>query len=186
MPLVLPISRVDFYREELVKHQESLDAQREYFSEQAVSEVEAVLQRVLAKLEQLSQRPDADRLGVELAFAEGGASPEQKLARIEELEGNERVVMVGEGVNDAAALARATVGVAVHGGAEASLAAADVFTTEPGVGPVLALAVSAKKTFRVIRTNMALSLAYNAVCAGLAVTGHIVASRSPSSRVSRR
>lgn len=81
--------------------------------------------------------------------------------------------MVGDDVNDAAALARASVGIAVHGGAEASLAAADVFTTRPGVSPVLELFVGGSRTLGVIRRNMLLSLAYNLVCATLAVAGAI-------------
>jgi Cu2+-exporting ATPase len=115
----------------------------------------------------------AARLGVELAFAEGGASPEHKLAVIEREAARGPVVMIGDGVNDAAALAAATVGVAVHGGAEASLAAADVFTTQSGVRPVVGLFRGAARTLRVIRRNMLLSLGYNLVCATLAVAGLI-------------
>ena len=113
------------------------------------------------------------RLGIELELARGSASPEEKLAVIEQFATSRAVVMVGDGVNDAAALARAGVGVAVHGGAEASLAAADVFMTRPGVAPVLELFRGAQRTFQVIRRNMLLSLAYNSVCATLAVTGVI-------------
>ena len=43
--------------------------------------------------------------------------------------------MVGDGVMSAAALAAASVGIAVHGGAEAALDAADVFVMRPGVSP---------------------------------------------------
>ncbi|MBK7582236.1 MAG: heavy metal translocating P-type ATPase [Myxococcales bacterium] len=115
----------------------------------------------------------ARQLDLPLAFALGGASPEDKLAVIEREAERGAVVMVGDGVNDAAALARAHVGIAVHGGAEASLAAADAFTTEPGVLPVLRLFTGARRTFRVIRRNILLSLGYNAICATLAVFGAI-------------
>jgi Cu2+-exporting ATPase len=113
------------------------------------------------------------RLGVAPSRARGGASPEDKLSEVEQRVGTGPVVMVGDGVNDAAALARADVGIAVHGGAEASLAAADVFTTRPGVAPVLELFEGARRTLRVIRLNMALSLVYNGVCVALAMTGMI-------------
>lgn len=100
-------------------------------------------------------------------------SPEQKLAFIEQAAQNTAVYMVGDGVNDAAALRAARVGIAVCGGAEASLAAADVFSTKPGLGPVLELVVGARRTMTTIRRNLSFSLSYNIVAAVLAVTGHI-------------
>lgn len=100
-------------------------------------------------------------------------SPEQKLAFIESAAQQTPVYMVGDGVNDAAALRAARVGIAVCGGAEASLAAADVFSTKPGLGPVLELAVGARRTMRTIRRNLSFSLSYNIIAAVLAVTGHI-------------
>jgi len=113
-------------------------------------------------------------LGVPLLNATGGASPEAKLATISALRAEgQRVFMVGDGVNDAAAMAAANVGVAVHGGAEACLSAADVFTTRPGLETVALAAEGSKRTMRVIRIGIALSLAYNALGVALAVTGRL-------------
>jgi Cu2+-exporting ATPase len=81
--------------------------------------------------------------------------------------------MVGDGVNDAAAIAAATVGVGVHGGAEASLATADIFLTTPGLAPLVELVTGARRTMRVIRRNIAFSLLYNVVGASLAIAGVI-------------
>jgi Cu2+-exporting ATPase len=81
--------------------------------------------------------------------------------------------MVGDGVNDAAAITAATVGVGVHGGAEACLSVADVFLSRPGLGSLVTLVDGAARTLRVIRRNVAFSLAYNVVAATLAVTGVI-------------
>jgi hypothetical protein len=52
----------DFYRQEFIRHRECLAAQREYFSEQAISEADRALARVLAQLEQLCAKDDADRV----------------------------------------------------------------------------------------------------------------------------
>ena len=114
-------------------------------------------------------------VGARLGFApediEGGATPERKLEAVEEELVRGPVVMVGDGVNDAAAIARASVGIGVHGGAEASAAAADVFLTRPGLSSLVELVDGSRRTMRVIRRNIAFSLVYNAVGATLALCG---------------
>lgn len=57
-----PSALIDFYREEFLKHHQCLQAQREYFSEQAIGGVERALQRVIADLETLSGQTDADEV----------------------------------------------------------------------------------------------------------------------------
>lgn len=109
------------------------------------------------------------QLGLDDATIEGGLSPEDKLARVEARSG--AVVMVGDGVNDAAALAAATVGVAVHGGAETCFAAADVFLQKPGVEPLIDLVRGSRRTTRTIRNNIVFSLVYNVGGASLAMLG---------------
>jgi len=119
-------------------------------------------------------RAVARHVGIEADLASGHASPEDKLATVRALRGDgRRVVMVGDGVNDAAALARADVGVAVHGGAEASLAAADVYLDRPGLMPLLDLMERSGSTLRTIRRCIAVALSYNVVAASLAVAGLI-------------
>ena len=118
-------------------------------------------------------RAVGEQLGIAPADAVGGASPEDKVREVEAaLEGG-TVVMVGDGVNDAAALARASVGVAVSGGAEASLAAADVYMRTPGLATIVELCVGSRRAVRVIHTGLAVSLGYNAIGASLAVLGII-------------
>ncbi len=118
-------------------------------------------------------RAVAREVGVDPADALGGLSPEDKLARVVADRAAGPVVMVGDGVNDAAALAAATVGVGVHGGAEATLAAADVFLVRPDLGAVADLVDGADHTWATIRRGLAVSLAYNVVGAGLAISGVI-------------
>ncbi len=112
-------------------------------------------------------------LGVDFELARGGQTPEQKLEFVELARKEGTVYMVGDGVNDAAALAAASVGIAVHGGAEASLAAADVFSTKDGLSPLSLLVDGARGTMGVIRQNLVFSLLYNLTAAGLAVAGLI-------------
>jgi P-type Cu2+ transporter len=115
-----------------------------------------------------------NELGVPVLNATGGASPEAKLAAINALRAEgQRVFMVGDGVNDAAAMAAANVGLAVHGGAEACLSAADVFTTRPGLATVALAAIGSQRTMRVIRIGIGLSLAYNVLGVALAVSGRL-------------
>ena len=128
----------------------------------------------------------AAAVGAQLGFAPGdaigGAAPEQKLAYVQHARTAARVtpasrrpaiVMVGDGVNDAAAIAVADVGIGVHGGAEASLITADVHLTTPGLEPLVRLVAGASRTMRVIRRNIAFSLAYNVLGVALAMTGVI-------------
>jgi Cu2+-exporting ATPase len=111
-------------------------------------------------------------LGIPAARARGGQSPEAKLAHIAALRrAGERVIMVGDGVNDAAAMAAASVGMAVHGGAETCLRAADVFATRPGLAPIALAAAGSRQAVATIRCGIAISLAYNVVGIGLAVAG---------------
>ncbi len=109
------------------------------------------------------------KLGIAAEDAIGGASPEDKLKAVRATP----VVMVGDGVNDAAALSAAAVGIAVHGGAEASLAAAHVYLDRPGLTPILELISAARATLRAVRRCFAASILYNSLAGILAVTGLI-------------
>jgi Cu2+-exporting ATPase len=117
-------------------------------------------------------------IGKVLGFAPnriaGGVAPEQKRDAVRTLRKDGRItVMVGDGVNDAAALAEADVGIAVAGGTNASLVAADVFATAGGLSAVTMLFDSSRTVMRVIRRNLGLSLAYNVVVAAVAIAGRV-------------
>jgi len=114
-----------------------------------------------------------ETLGLSREVCVGGAVPEEKLRVVQQARRDGTVVMVGDGVNDAAAMAAASVGVGVHGGAEACLSTADVYLTRPGLEPLVTLTDGAARTIRVIRRNIAFSIGYNVIGAALAVTGVI-------------
>jgi Cu2+-exporting ATPase len=115
----------------------------------------------------------AASLGVKAEHAHGELLPEEKLAAIRSASGKGPVLMVGDGVNDAAALAAADVGVAVRGGARASLAAAPVVIGNGKLQGVLELTGAALQTRRTISRNFVISIGYNIVAVALAMTGLI-------------
>jgi len=80
---------------------------------------------------------------------------------------------VGDGVNDAAALALADVGIAVHGGTGATIAAADIVLTREGVAPLVDILDGARRLRGVIRRNVGFSLFYNAGASALALAGFV-------------
>lgn len=62
VPPAPTVSRAEFYREELLKHQQCLDAQREYYSARAVAEVEEAIGQTIARLDQLCNHCDCDHI----------------------------------------------------------------------------------------------------------------------------
>jgi len=111
----------------------------------------------------------AEATGIDPKHATGAMSPEDKLAAVGQ--GMKQTIMVGDGVNDAAALAAAGVGIAVQGGAEVSLAAADVYLARPGLSGIIELVQTARRAMRVVRLNLGISLVYNIIAGSLAVAG---------------
>jgi Cu2+-exporting ATPase len=113
------------------------------------------------------------QLGLDSAACSGGMAPEDKLDTVQRAAKQGPVVMVGDGVNDAAALSAATVGIAIAGGAEASLAAADIYLQRPDLTLLTDLIHASRRTIRAIRWCLGASIFYNTVAAALAMTGLI-------------
>ena len=119
----------------------------------------------------------AAELGLAAEDALGGRTPEAKRDHVAALVGDPgregAVVMVGDGVNDAAALALADVGIAVHGGTGATIVAADVVLTREGIAPLLEVLDGARRLRAVVRRNLGFSLAYNVAAGTLALLGFV-------------
>ncbi|MCR9291165.1 MAG: heavy metal translocating P-type ATPase [bacterium] len=104
----------------------------------------------------------------------GGLSPEEKLQSIHRSRAQfKQVAMVGDGANDAAALAAADTGIAVRGGAEVSLQAAPVFIATGKLSSLVQLFRGSSQTTRVIYITFAVSLAYNMIAVAFAMAGLI-------------
>lgn len=82
-------------------------------------------------------------------------------------------LMVGDGANDAVALASAHASIAVQGGMEVSLKAAGAYSSRPGLVPVVSLLVVAKETLAVIRRNLVFAVIYNVIGVAVALTGKL-------------
>jgi Cu2+-exporting ATPase len=116
----------------------------------------------------------ANLLTIPPHLVHGQVTPELKLNIINSSRAQRtNVVMVGDGVNDAAALAAASVGIAVHGGAEVALQAAQVYLGTPGLAPLTELIQGSRRTMQAVRKGLIVSLAYNLTAIGLAVAGCI-------------
>ncbi|TWT70743.1 heavy metal translocating P-type ATPase [Crateriforma conspicua] len=113
----------------------------------------------------------ASTLGIANEKALGGLLPEDKLAAVESAKQNSPVVMVGDGLNDAVALAAADVGVALRGGASASLTAAPVMIGDGSLLGVVRLMDGSQKTRHSIRRNFAVSIGYNLLAVALSMAG---------------
>ncbi len=105
-----------------------------------------------------------------IASVQAGVSPEGKVRAVEALR-SRGVIAVGDGVNDAAALAAADVGVAMASGSEVTLDAADVVIRAPRLGALADLVALSRATFARIRENLGFAILYNVIAVPLAVAG---------------
>ena len=109
-------------------------------------------------------------LGIASPDAHSGLSPEQKASLLRD---SPRGLMVGDGANDALALASAFASISVQGGMEVSIRAADAYCTRAGIATVPELITISRETMRVIYRNLAFAVVYNLMGVAAALSGHV-------------
>lgn len=100
--------------------------------------------------------------------------PEDKASAVRALQATgAKVLMVGDGVNDALAMKTADVSLAVYGGLETALKTASAYSTRPGCRSVIESLKLSDEMKRVLRGSFVFSALYNAVSCGFAVSGNM-------------
>lgn len=143
-----------------------------YDSKLSISKLK--LQDLKVKMISGDQRSISESVGLEAGIEKENifyeVSPENKLSMIEQ---SPHALMVGDGANDAMALSRSYVSVAVLGSLDISLKASDIYLTTPGISHVANLITISKETMKVVKRNLFLSLIYNSLSVYAAFTGMI-------------
>ncbi len=113
----------------------------------------------------------ANQLGIEKVLAE--QSPEQKLQKIAELNTLAPTVMIGDGINDAPALAKATIGVSLSDASQLAMQSAQVVLMNHGLKNLPAALGLGKHTYLTIKQNLFWAFFYNIVAIPVAAFGFL-------------
>ena len=118
----------------------------------------------------------AKQIGIENIIS--NVNPEQKLEKIKELNKNNNVAMVGDGINDSPSLKSATVGISVENGTDISADSADVILLNENMNNIVKIFNIGKRTIRIIKENLFWALFYN-ICMIPLATGLLPITLNP-------
>ena len=121
-------------------------------------------------------RAIAKQIGIENIIS--NVNPEQKLDKIKELNKNNNVAMIGDGINDSPSLKAATVGISVENGTDISADSADVILLNENMDNIVKIFALGKRTIRIIKENLFWALFYN-VCMIPLATGLLPIALNP-------
>jgi Cu+-exporting ATPase len=111
----------------------------------------------------------AKELGIQNVYAE--KTPEEKLRIIEELNSNAPTAMVGDGINDAPALAKASIGISLSDASQVAMQTADIVLMKNGLSQLPTALGLGKHTLLTIKQNLFWAFAYNIVAIPVAAVG---------------
>ena len=113
-------------------------------------------------------------VGIDSEHVVSAAMPETKLQIVEKLKSEGRcVLMVGDGINDAAALTAADLSMAMGTGTDTAISSADITLMNSGLGSVISALKLSQKTLKIIRLNMGWALIYNVIGLPIAALGYL-------------
>ncbi len=114
----------------------------------------------------------ASTVGIDSEYVISAAMPEVKLQIVEKLKAEGRcVLMIGDGINDAAALTAADLSMAMGTGTDTAISSADITLMNSGLGSVISALKLSQKTMKIIRLNMGWALIYNVIGLPIAALG---------------
>ncbi len=114
----------------------------------------------------------ASKVGIDTEHVISAALPETKLKFVEQLKSEGHcVLMIGDGINDAAALTAADLSMAMGTGTDTAISSADITLMNSGLGSVIDALKLSKKTLRIIHLNMGWALIYNVIGLPIAALG---------------
>ena len=119
--------------------------------------------------------------GIPVDHIFASATPEEKIEFVKSLKvtgqssnkSTHKVLMIGDGINDAAAIAEADLSMAMGTGTDTAIAAADITLIRPSLTTATDALRVAKRTVRIIKSNLAWAFGYNLICIPIAASGNL-------------